>query len=431
MAWPIGSRPGTVGLGRQAQAPVGPTAVLVKIAVEPSYLAAATDAVPSPPPAEASIMTTMPIYRLTKDAIQPLTPATFAQQGVKERGDLQRLLRADISVVADDVLVIAEEFSEWEDSRCRIDLLCIDRAANLVVVELKRDDDGGHMELQALRYAAMVNSMTFARAVDVFQTFLDQRHEGQDARHQLLEFLGWDEPREDDFARDVRIILVSADFSKEITTSVLWLNERDLDIRCVRMKPYQHGAETIMDVQQVVPLPEAQEYTIQIKQKEQAQRAELVMRQSERRSFWAAVLPEVQRVTKRWRNWKPTDSNWIGCPSGVKGLTFYLWVRQNDCGCQLGIDGGQGAHAWNKAVYDALLANRAQVEAKFGRPMAWFRLDDKRSSIIAETSAQVGYRAPQEQWNDAAQRLAESAAKFIAVMHPQSEAAAASVPQSE
>ena len=31
----------------------------------------------------------------------------------------------------------------------------LDNAARLVVVELKRTDDGGHLELQALRYAAM------------------------------------------------------------------------------------------------------------------------------------------------------------------------------------------------------------------------------------------------------------------------------------
>lgn len=45
----------------------------------------------------------------------------------------------------------------------------VDDNANLVVIELKRDDDGGHMELQAIRYAAMVSGMTFSRAVDVFQ----------------------------------------------------------------------------------------------------------------------------------------------------------------------------------------------------------------------------------------------------------------------
>jgi RecB family endonuclease NucS len=57
------------------------------------------------------------------------------------------------TIVSPDTIVIAEEFGEWEDSRRRIDLLGLDKNANLVVIELKRTDDGGHMELQALRYS--------------------------------------------------------------------------------------------------------------------------------------------------------------------------------------------------------------------------------------------------------------------------------------
>ncbi|RLA03436.1 MAG: hypothetical protein DRQ54_10765, partial [Gammaproteobacteria bacterium] len=45
-----------------------------------------------------------------------------------------------------------------------------------------------------------------------------------------LNFLGWEEADEEHFGQDVRIVLVSGDFSKELTTSVLWLNERDLDV---------------------------------------------------------------------------------------------------------------------------------------------------------------------------------------------------------
>ena len=209
----------------------------------------------------------MALYLISPDKIEPLPETSFPQRGIRERADLQRLLRANIGVVASDVLVIAEEFAEWDDSRRRIDLLGVDKNGNLVVIELKRDDEGAHMELQAIRYAAMVSSMTFAKAAIVFQTYLDKHAAGQDAREQLLEFLEWDEPREEDFARDVRIVLVAADFGKELTTAVLWLNERDLDIRCVRMKPYAHGNQTLVDVQQIVPLPEAAEYIVRVREK--------------------------------------------------------------------------------------------------------------------------------------------------------------------
>jgi hypothetical protein len=207
----------------------------------------------------------MPIFRLTKDAIIELPKATYAEKGVKERADLQRLLKANIGVVAPDVLIIYEEFCEWEDSKRRIDLLGIDRDSNLVVIELKRDD-GGHMELQAIRYAAMVSRMTFQRAVKTYQTYLAKCATGTDARTAILKHLQINEPPRDDAVLDVRIVLVSADFAKELTTAVLWLNEWELDIRCVRVKPYNDGDGIILEVQQVVPLPEAAEYVVSIRE---------------------------------------------------------------------------------------------------------------------------------------------------------------------
>jgi RecB family endonuclease NucS len=92
----------------------------------------------------------MALYELSATSIKPLEQTTFAADGVFERRDLQRLLRDAIEVISPDTLVIDEEFGDWEDSARRIDLLGVDRAANLVVIELKRTDDGGHMELQAL-----------------------------------------------------------------------------------------------------------------------------------------------------------------------------------------------------------------------------------------------------------------------------------------
>ncbi|WP_229262130.1 hypothetical protein [Duganella guangzhouensis] len=79
-------------------------------------------------------------------------------------------------------MVLAEEFGDWVGANRRIDLLCLDDQANLVIVELKRDNSA-HMELQALRYAAMVSTMRFDQAV-------------------------------------------------------LWLNKQGLDLRCVQMRPH-------------------------------------------------------------------------------------------------------------------------------------------------------------------------------------------------
>ena len=92
----------------------------------------------------------MPLYQVTEEGPKRRPPAAFPALGMYERADLQRLLRDDISALDEDPFVISEEFGNWEDARRRIDLLALDKAGRLVVIEVKRTDDRGHMELQAL-----------------------------------------------------------------------------------------------------------------------------------------------------------------------------------------------------------------------------------------------------------------------------------------
>lgn len=214
----------------------------------------------------------MPIYKVANDQIMPIQPTTFSQQRLRERQDLQSMLKTQIDIIAPDTLVVAEEFSEWEDSRRRIDLLGIDKAANLIVIELKRTEDGGHMELQAIRYASMISTLTFSKLVTIYERYLADNNIEADAAEKLLEFLDWDEPDEEQFAQEVKIILTSAEFSRELTTSVMWLNDFGLDIRCVRMQPYDSDGETLLDVQTVIPIPEATDYQVRIREKKQKER---------------------------------------------------------------------------------------------------------------------------------------------------------------
>jgi hypothetical protein len=211
----------------------------------------------------------MAIYEILHDRLDKLSETSFSAVGVKERSDLQRLLQSQIEIISPDTLIIAEEFGDWDDSRRRIDLLGLDKDANLVVIELKRTEDGGHMDLQAIRYAAMVSTMTFDKVVEVFGEYMKERNLGGDPQQSIIDFLNWDgeEIDEEQFAQDVRIVLASADFSKEVTTTVMWLNGREIDIRCVRLKPYSDGDRIFLDVQQIIPLPEAEQYQVQIKEK--------------------------------------------------------------------------------------------------------------------------------------------------------------------
>ena len=139
----------------------------------------------------------MALYQIKDNALARVADTSLAQEGIREAEDLQRILRHQIEVVSPDTLVISEEYSQWDSSSRRIDLLGLDRDANLVVIELKRTANGGHMELQALRYAAMVSAMTFESAVDAYREFIEPKEADVDPRERILQFLNWAEPDEE------------------------------------------------------------------------------------------------------------------------------------------------------------------------------------------------------------------------------------------
>ena len=264
----------------------------------------------------------MPLFKMTKDALKQVTETTLKKRRFGEREDLQRLLKTNIAVIADDVLVIGEEFSDWAGSKLRIDLLGIDRMANLVVIELKRNEHGGHMELQAIRYAAMVSTMTFSKAVAIYQQHLG---DDGDAAERLLDWLGWGTREDGRFATDVRIILVSGDFSKELTTAVMWLNNREMDISCVRLRVYAKGRETLLSVEQVIPLPEAADYQVNVRDKESENRAAVSGPDT---GYWRMNVGEWDEGSRVWE-----DSRKFGFLSagyGEKYTAFALRLKIGD-----------------------------------------------------------------------------------------------------
>jgi hypothetical protein len=359
----------------------------------------------------------MAIYEITADQIRKIPETTFSLASLRERYDLQRLLRSQFDVISPDTLIIAEEFGEWDTGHRRIDLLGIDKDANLIVVELKRTEDGGHMELQAIRYAAMVSAMTFEQAVEVYANLL--RKDGgnaEEAQGAILSFLEWEEPDEDRFAQDVRIILVAADFSKELTTSVMWLNERDLDIRCIRFKPYGDNSRVLIDVQQVIPLPEAIEYQVQIRQKKRLERKDRIQRHDLPRRFWTELLNYAKGQTRLHGNISPGDQDWISTSSGIRGLTWNYVIGMHNARVELYIDKGNSEE--NKAIFDRLIQDREKVEKSFGEPLDWQRLDDKRACRIKKETTAGGYRNPEDEWPEVIRWMVGAMIRLEAALGP-------------
>lgn len=211
----------------------------------------------------------MSLHEVVEGKLQSLQRVNFVGEGVRERQQIQQWIKSNPVTLGEDLLILSEEYGNWEDSRRRIDLLALDEDRNLVVIEIKRTDDGGHMELQSLRYAAMIASMSFADVVEAHEAFIRKENLSGDAAARIRDFLGASPDEVVELTSVPRIVLVSEGFSIELTTTVLWLTERGLDLRCIEVSPYKRGEQLFLDFRQLLPLKEASEYQVKLRQKEE------------------------------------------------------------------------------------------------------------------------------------------------------------------
>ena len=205
------------------------------------------------------------------DNVRQITKSSFTDLNIWERQHIEEWIRTNPEMLGEELLVVSIEFDRFTNSNDRLDVLALDRAGNLVVIELKRGSTADYADLQAIRYAAMVSLMT----IDVLAPYYRSYREKYDkevlseaeAKKQLVEFVKSESFSE--LSNKPRIILCSEGFSQEMTTTVLWLRDSEIDIRCVEITPYQVDEQVIIVPKVVIPLEEAGQYLTAIKRKEE------------------------------------------------------------------------------------------------------------------------------------------------------------------
>lgn len=199
-----------------------------------------------------------------------IDPSKFTELNIWERQHIEEWVRTNPNMLGEELLIVSIEFDRFSNSNNRLDLLALDRLGNLVVIELKRDSTAGYADLQALRYAAMVSSMTIDVLTSYYISYRGKYYSENlshsEAKAQIIEFVDSDSFTE--LSNRPRIILCSEGFSQEVTATVLWLRESDIDISCVTITPYKVKEEIIVVPKVIIPLAEAQQYLVKIKQKE-------------------------------------------------------------------------------------------------------------------------------------------------------------------
>jgi hypothetical protein len=129
------------------------------------------------------------------------------------------------------------------------------------------------------------------------------------------------------------------------------------------------------------------------------------------------VLEELAKHSDLFEGRKAPAETWIGAGSGTSGVGFVLAANRSTSHAELYIDKGEGADEENKRIFDLLKTRQAEIEAAFGEPLRWDRLNKKRASRIRWTQP-AGYDLPEEQWPEATAAQAHAMARFRTALGP-------------
>jgi hypothetical protein len=237
--------------------------------------------------------------------------------------------------------------------------------------------------------------MTLDQAVIAHSHYL--KDDPERAKKEILEFLEFDTIDEVELSEEVKIILAASNFSDELITSVMWLNKSGLDIACIRLKPYKLDGKVLIDATQIVPLPEASNYEIKIREQSREKSKVKTARQEIFRKFWAQLIDlSITKKTTLLANRNTSTDHWISAGIGRAGfgLNVSLTEERSRVECYIRMKEGEQA---SLAAFKKLYSQREALETKFGEALDWQELPGRIGCRICK-DRNGGWRTPEPEW---------------------------------
>lgn len=348
----------------------------------------------------------------------------FNEVGFKERQDLQEWIVSNPECLGEPLLIIQKEFSGFDNTSERLDLLALDKNGNLVIIENKTDSSGKDVVWQSVKYASYCSRLTDEKIINIYAEYL-RRYYGQNyddyiatAKQKINEFLG--DGNEEEVSLNPnetsqRIILVAAEFRQEVTSAVLWLMNFGINIRCIKCQLFKFNDDFFLDTQQIIPVPEVESFMIDIAEKKQEDIQIKNNKQNEIFNFWSQFV-SAKSVTNEnlYENRTPSKENWLGMKLG-NGVGISAVITKDSTKIRVEIKANNKENTLK--VFDYLYENKEEIESYFEYPVKWQRCPDTVYSFIILTNTGIGY-AEKSQWQSVNEFLIGESYKMQKILKP-------------
>ena len=136
------------------------------------------------------------------------------QGSIRSESDLEDLISRRPEILREDLMIIGRQV-EVEELKDKIDFLAVDSNLNTVVIEIKKGQVKGGVDIQCLKYASYVSNWNFDQLKEIAESYFRDNKIGKTFVNALQEFAG-EEIDYEDVNRRQRIILVGTDFDPRI-----------------------------------------------------------------------------------------------------------------------------------------------------------------------------------------------------------------------
>ena len=354
----------------------------------------------------------MYLINKTENRITKLTQKTFSELKFREREHLQEWIANNPNSLGEELLIIQKEFSGFNDTNERLDLLALDKYGNLVIIENKLDDSGKDVTWQTIKYASYCSSLTKLEIIKIYQEYLGSN---DNAEERISEFFDAKEIGEiflNQGLNSQRLIMIASNFRKEVTSSVLWLMNFKMRIQCFQVTPFALNDQLFLNVEQILPTKSTEDFAIGIATKAQQEveiQETLKNSQQIRLEFWEGFINKSNKANNLFSNISPSKDNWIGIGIGMSGVNLNLVASKNYCRSEIYIN--RGNQETNKDLFDFVYKMKESIESQFGGELEWERMSDKVTCRIKSELTGVSY-FDKEDWNKMYEFLIDSSIRM-------------------
>jgi hypothetical protein len=238
------------------------------------------------------------IIQVVDGRVEVLEPINFG--GQVSEAQLEDVILQAPEALGEELLPLGNQLADFSEDQQRLDVLAVDKAGEIVLIELKVAEQFGLTDIQAIAYAGGYADLPTSHYAETLrrsltsekgQPFrvivgLTDQASSDEVQAAIAEFLLLESFADWSPSRQVRIKLVAPGFTKRVLKNVKWLGDvYGMPIEAIRVQLVVAGDAHQFSFDRILPLPGDEAFDLTVREREVQRRERNESRQRKARIF--------------------------------------------------------------------------------------------------------------------------------------------------